>query len=82
MNDLINRVIDPVKMAFCPGTVIGIAAWLFQHAELFLCRNSYCVKIQLFLSSQDIKGLLCHAARNGSGSEIKQLFPIAFSHGL
>ena len=82
MENLINRVIDPVKMSSGSGAVQWIAAWMLQNAELFLCRNGYSIKIQMPPATQNLEGFLCHASGNCSGSEVKKLIPVSLPHGF
>ena len=46
--DLINSVIDPVKMSLCPWARNWIAVRFFQDTQLFFCSNGHSTEIQVF----------------------------------
>ena len=81
VDDLIHRVIDPVKMALGIGTAIRVALRGVQKAQFILGGNGHCPQYHAPLLKKG-KGLLRHLPGNGLGGQVKELLHMALSHGL
>ena len=81
VDDVKDRLIDPVKMSLGQGAGIRVALRPVHGTQLFLGRQGDCGEIQP-PGPQKAKALLGHLAGNGLGSQVEQLVPMALPHSL
>ncbi len=78
---IIDRLIDPVKMSFGIWAVIRVARSLFADTQLLLRREDHRLQPHPLLS-QDIQRIPCHRPGDRPGSQIKDLVADPLSHGF
>ena len=81
VDDVVYRIVDPVKMSRRPGAGRRVAVRLLQDAELLLGRHRHRGEIEAPLP-QDGEGLLRHRPGDGLGRQVKDLVPQALPHRL
>ena len=81
MDNLIHRIIYPVKVAFGIRTGIGIALRFFQKAEFIFSCDGNGAEIKPLLP-QNRKCLLRHASRNCLSRQIKKFISMPLSDCL
>ncbi len=76
VQQLIHRIIDPVKMSFCIWARIGIAGSFIHQAQLFLCRNLYRL-CPAAIPVKNIQCFFCNRRCNRLSRQVKN--PVAKS---
>ena len=81
LQNVIDGIVDTVKMPFCVRTVVRVAGSLLQKTHLILgCDHDRLSLIALFFHQK--KGIVCHDTGRIFGSQIKDLVSHILPHRL